>query len=362
MGKNLEKKHLLFAIETSNFSKTDTVLQSLLGRICGYSEGSDRVIVYLSNKIVEGNDIENYINLWEEDGIEFIPEHANNIVSSSTKHKTYAPIIPIRISIDRTKYPTNKRRHLLKCLADSFENDENVTNKNSEDAYDEVRFKVRDGMLKTKKPLNCHYADKNKEHQLTKMREIINAYETATAREFGSGCGIDSNATEVKYWIVKEDVVGFDLDVMYVTAKVDREYMGLDELSNIPSTTKKEVFAHRLEDDSEIKCNGGMTIKLSSHTANDETAMSNELSTMIDTSLKITACERKITSCWDGKMKEFKGILVSSSIYKKLQKDGSIYKMMHQKYGVNLHVCKTRGRISTEVAELGLIKLASISW
>ena len=45
MGKNLEKKHILFVMETARQSRTDTVLQGLLGRVCGYSEGSDRIFV-----------------------------------------------------------------------------------------------------------------------------------------------------------------------------------------------------------------------------------------------------------------------------------------------------------------------------
>lgn len=37
MGKNLIKKHVLFVMETAQTSNTDTVLQGLLGRTCGYA-------------------------------------------------------------------------------------------------------------------------------------------------------------------------------------------------------------------------------------------------------------------------------------------------------------------------------------
>jgi hypothetical protein len=131
---------------------------------------------------------------------------------------------------------------------------------------------------------------------------------------------------------------------------------------NIPATTGKEVFAHRLEDGTEEHGNGGMTIRLSSNTANNDAAMSSELCKMIDISLSTQGCERKIASCWDDNEKDFKGILVTPSIYEKLQKGGSIYKHIFAQYGIKLHTCKSSGRVPKSIEARGFIKLASISW
>lgn len=354
MGKNLDKKHLLFVFETSKKSKTDTVLQSLLGRVCGYSAGSDSVVVFLSEKIVRSGEIDRYIKMWEQDGIQIMPTIANNL--SDKKVKLHVPIIPIRVSIDRTKYPTNDRSHLLSCLRDSFTTLEGIVNTNAPSAFEEVRTKV---INNESKYLNAHYADARKEHQLKRLREVSNAHEHGIARDFGAGGGIDSDAKEIKYWIPKSNVTGVDLNVMYVTAHVSREDSG-DYY--IPATTGKEVFAYSLEDGSDNCGNGGMTIRLSSHTAYDDAAMSSELCNMIEISLKTEGCEKKIASCWDDAEKEFKGILVTPQIYKKLQKGGSIYKYVREQYQLELHTCKSSGRVPKALEEKGFIKLASISW
>ena len=354
MGKNLEKSHLLFVFETSKKSNTDTVLQSLLGRVCGYSAGSDRVIVYLSEKIVLSGEIDRYIELWERDGVQILPTQAKNLTDKKVKY--HIPIVPIRIQIDRNKYPTNDRSHLLMCIRESFTTSSGISNKNSESAYKEVRQKA---MTSNSKFLNAHYIDPKKEHQVIRIRNVIDSYIHSIARDFGSGGGIDSESTQIKYWIAKKGVIGVDPNVMYITAHVIREDM---DAFNIPATTGKEVFAHRLEDGSEEHGNGGMTIRLSSHTANNDAVMSSELCKMIDISLSTQGCERKIASCWDDNEKEFKGILVTPSIYEKLQKGGSIYKHIFAQYGIKLHTCKSSGRVSKSIESRGFIKLASISW
>ena len=353
MGKNLEKKHLLFVLETARKSNTDTVLQSLLGRVCGYSDGSDRVTVFLSEKIVASGEINRYVELWEKDGVQVIPAKANNLTD---RVKLHVPIVPIRVHIDRAKYPTNDRGTLLRCLKETFESRTCIVNHNTASAFEEVRRKV---LNNESKYLNGNYTDARKEHQMERLRNIIQAHENPIARDFGTAGGIDSDGNEIKYWIPKNNVEEFDRDVMYVTAHVTRE-----DVSDyfIPPTTRREVFAHRLEDGSEESCNGGMTIRLSSHTANDEAAMSSELCNMIEASIAIPGCDKKIASCWDYTASEFKGIIVTPEIYKKLQKDGSIYKYVFTAYGLKLHTCKSSGRVPKCLEERGYIKLSSISW
>ena len=94
MGKNLEKKHIAFVMETVKSANTDTILQGLLGRVCGYSEGSDKIDVYLHNKIIKSNEIERYISLVNGESI--IPSKATNI-AKTTIYKTKYPIIPFKV-------------------------------------------------------------------------------------------------------------------------------------------------------------------------------------------------------------------------------------------------------------------------
>ena len=356
MGKNLEKKHLLFVFETSKKSKTDTVLQSLLGRVCGYSEGSDRVVVYLSEKITESGEINRYIELWERDDVQILPTNANNLIDKKVKH--YEPIIPIGIAIDRTRFPTtNNRNDILECVEYAFATGNGLLNKNSEYELEEVKRKVLNGDRRKKKN---HYLDINSRTRGERpAREITAAYDNGIARDFGSGCGIDSEATEVNIWIMR-NIPGYDRDILYVTAHVTREE-GIENC-DIPITTGNEVFAHRLEDGTEEQGNGGMVIRLSCQSANNENSMCDELFKMIEISLSTTGCERRIASCWDDGDKEFKGILVTPEIYNKLQVNGSIFNYIQDIFNVELRTCKSRGRVSRYVEERGLIRLASISW
>jgi hypothetical protein len=68
MGKRVSKNHLAFVMETSQRSKTDTILQGLLGRMCGYHKNLD-IRIYLSDhisKIKNGTtELEKYVILME---------------------------------------------------------------------------------------------------------------------------------------------------------------------------------------------------------------------------------------------------------------------------------------------------------
>ncbi|NDA63624.1 MAG: hypothetical protein EBX50_16565 [Chitinophagia bacterium] len=89
MGKNMQKKHLSFVFETAKKSSTDTVLQGLLGRCCGYSEGSSKVYAFVSQKIIDSNEINRYIELWDNDGVQIMPSKANNLINNDIKFKEF---------------------------------------------------------------------------------------------------------------------------------------------------------------------------------------------------------------------------------------------------------------------------------
>jgi hypothetical protein len=61
MGKNVEKAHLAFVFEPSKDPNTDTALQGLLGRVCGYSQGSSDVHVWMSEELRNSNEFNRYI-------------------------------------------------------------------------------------------------------------------------------------------------------------------------------------------------------------------------------------------------------------------------------------------------------------
>ena len=82
MGKRIDKTHLAFVMETAVSSKSDTVLQSLLGRCCGYHE-NDALRIYISDEIARNKEIERFIGM-TEGNMEEMPKKARNMKRKTT--------------------------------------------------------------------------------------------------------------------------------------------------------------------------------------------------------------------------------------------------------------------------------------
>jgi hypothetical protein len=97
MGKNVPKSHIIFVFESSECPNTDTVIQGLGGRMCGYGHVND-VPIYLSKDIEE--DARRYINWIEElqtcGSSECVPKNAMNVKEKDTATPCgYVPMRPI---------------------------------------------------------------------------------------------------------------------------------------------------------------------------------------------------------------------------------------------------------------------------
>ncbi len=267
MGQNLEKKHLLFAIDSSPLSRTDTVLQSFIGRVCGYSEGSDRVIVYLSKEIVKKGDIKRYINLWEADGIQVVPKYGNNLSNTGI-------------------VGDERFRQVLK----EFMENRRLPNL----------------------PVDPEPIMENMDNALVNLYRPIEQYKSLTERE--------------------------------------PEPQPINTPTPcIPYTSKREIFAHGLRENNINKFQ-----KLSPQTTNNEEAMQQELSALIEESITQKK-ERQILPINTS-------ILVSEPIYNSLNKKGAIYNFMLETHGVKLKLNRPRGKIPKEIAEKKLVRLSLISW
>jgi hypothetical protein len=355
MGKNINKTHLLFVFETSKNPASDTILQGLLGRVCGY--GNSETIVFLSSKVVDGDELDRYIELWESDRVSIIPKKANNLNNKSVSITD--PIIPIVVKRDRNQFPSNDHRSdVINDVYDAFLNHpERIVNKNPNIIYDEIRDKYLSTWNENKSKLFVNSLDKGKKTRgKDKALLIKNAFENNEAKYFGSGGGIDSEGTEIKIWVNK-NIDELDTEVFYVMAATihvnRREH-------RIPKTTKREVFAHRLEDGSEIVCNGGMPKLLSPSTATDWTAMCDELSDFVEVS-RDKAYFPGVISLGTNEDGQPNGIIVTDKVLKELIEGGRIFKTI-KNMGATLKVTKSRGPIPKALKDKNLIKLASITW
>lgn len=110
MGQVLDKTHIGMVYEQSENPNTDTILQGLLGRMCGYYKSKD-IDIYISK--FKKDEIETYVEAWNNTNFEKLTEikKALNVIGSYTKNPVdlsgnvvrhngnqYAQIVPIEIS------------------------------------------------------------------------------------------------------------------------------------------------------------------------------------------------------------------------------------------------------------------------
>ncbi len=375
MGKNMQKKHLLFVFETAKKSATDTILQGLLGRSCGYSEGSDRVYVFIANKIIESKEIDRYIELWDNDGITILPNNANNLIANKeTKYKH--PIIPF--AIENVFNTTDSNKTVMRKVRNLLENTQFVPPKTEQSQFKEIKNRLL-ALIDYKKNIrvvhnvcdNVEVNDrkiKNNEptYQLKwrKFCEEIKRYNTTPdmCPEHLWHTGIkDSTGEEgriINIFRYDKDMpeYGIKAGTVYIYGVTEVRNSVFSEKTNIPRTTQKEVFAHQLEDRTEIFSNGAFTIDLSVETATSESQMYDGLNTIITVSAQFPNSERKIHSCWDDNSQTYKGILVNDLIYESLTR-GRIFNEIKTRFGVTL---KTEKAEQQNIANF--IRLTSISW
>ena len=361
MGKNLSKKHVCFVMETAKDSRTETVLQGLLGRACGYTEGSDTIIVYLHKKIIISGEIDRYIAMIDNfdlsGNINVMPKKGNNL--SDVKVTLNDPIIPMKIARDRSISSTNDRSKILEDIYYAFNNNVRISNGNLPRVYDEVREKILSAYnLDNRKLKVCSLDATKKTRGVDKANKLVKAYTQNQTLLLGSGCGIDSEGLEINIWSPK-NIPGLSTDEFYITAHV-KKAEGL--LNGVTHTTGREVFAHRLEDDAEVSGNGAFSIMLGKETATDLDQMKRELSDIVELSLSMHNATRKIASCWDNKDKEYKGIIVTDEILESLAVGGEIYNHILRNHGVVLSIVKARGPVPVKLSKLGCLKIASVSW
>jgi hypothetical protein len=247
MGKQLKKDHLGFVFETSCGSKTDTVLQGLLGRSCGYGNSAN-VHVYLPAVICNNGEIERYISMVSE--AQQMPKKGMNIKGC---RNTLDPIIPVRIEFGSESLNDLSCEHLAASVKAAIDEIgapqqvytvDDVNNENNQDM-------IRDRILS----LPYEYF---KKHNLSRgnvtyeKEKVLEKIETSRRERrpvmLGSGCGVKADGNEVKLW-VHGRYVYVDCRINgYCSCNLRRELCQCLALNprNIPKTTGNEVFKHKL--------------------------------------------------------------------------------------------------------------------
>ena len=366
MGKNLEKQHILFVMETSKKSNTDTVLQGLLGRVCGYSKGSDMIDVYLHHKIVSSGEINRYIDLTE--GHQIIPVNACNISKTIITYNKH-PIIPFLVS--NINISDNSRRQIFRKIQTEISNPNFDFGRTDPSQFNEIKCKIL--TMTNMENIVIHDVIGNKKKRFTIVSQTIKHFrETSdelpiklwhTGIEIIKENGTLPEGRIINIFYYKENDPEFEIEAgsVYIYGVTETKNPAYIVKNNIPKTTGREVFANRLENCEEYVANGGFVINMPLDTSYCLTSMKNWILDFIELTV-IFPDSRSVNSQWDNKDKMYKGIVMNSSVETALLPGGEIYREAINQFGAELNLTKSLTCIDIRIAKMGFTRYESINW
>jgi hypothetical protein len=258
MGKRIIKTHLLFGMETSK-SKTDTLLQGLLGRWCGYVSHPFAAPIYITK--LNEKEIDNYIACFNGD-FTCIPEYATNI--KKQKISVRRVTIPCRVKCESAT--NDVATDILGSLTNGkLENHNDPTLTDSIVRLIQTLCAAREKPAATRNPaekvlvknyFRFHECNTTNERQKQKhsvaFARIQHAFTAKEEQSYGSDYGVAS--TEQESLIAWRPRGTTDI---YFYMFIDRH-----EERPVPVTSGKEIFKtinqddeDEDEDDDEDKCN-----------------------------------------------------------------------------------------------------------
>lgn len=384
MGTVVPKNHLAFVFETSTSSKTDTMLQGLLGRACGYHT-NDSLLVYLNQELLESRELSKYIEFC--DGEEHsVPNNAKNILGTHEVQRKkqseedqqtveLSPIIPIHIprrciSADST---FNDTQSVLRDIIYTLSESESFGIQNfNPDIIKVTLIQELEYVLENNVSINKHKLS-FKSYKPT-IEKILNVMKYKTPKKIGWSKELQlENACNMSLYYVDKPVPDFDIEVgsYYLCCNLNltdeqRTEIESGKIKRLPETNGKEIFryANILETGETEIANGGFCLALKPETATDVTIMletlrecvlrSKETETML-----VNPC--KITSIRQPGFEKYTGIYVSLEVYTALLYGGHIYNAIKEEFGALIKYKKSNGR-PTKMPKDCIYRLAEISW
>ena len=248
MGKRIMKTHLLFGMETSK-TKTDTLLQGLLGRWCGYVSHPFNAPIYITK--LNEKEIDNYIACFKGD-LSRIPEYATNI--KKQKKQVRRPTIPCRVRCD-----TSDNDVAVEILA-SLTNGK-LENPNNEQDTEIIERVVRTLCQARILPSSVRSANQKllvkdyfifheckTDNQVQKQKhanafaDIQKAFEDKEVRSYGSDYGVKSTEDDSLIVWRPQDQRTYIYFYMFLER---------DEERPVPITNGKEIFKSRAAEESD---------------------------------------------------------------------------------------------------------------
>ena len=385
MGKRVPKEHISFVVETSKDSKTDVVLQGLMGRMFGFHDNMD-IKVYISGKI-ELAEIENYVRMMENPcdvPLQTMPRNGKNLVAGSDdlnpEWYNNIPIIVRRQQMaddDDDEEDPNAEEYerdlTIQAIQAAFESGA-IENHNCAEQTAEIREQVmqlaaephRMNPRRFVKPgTRCLYP--TYQEMPDKLRNSIDQRMPFNTGSSG-GCGFDSTEEmQVNVWRCNTNQFsqthGFNCGDLIVHTRTRAPNAQQQLYARIPGTSGMETFSTQQEDGSIVFGNGGYNIQLAVETSHDAVLMQMNLCDLIRESCIEDSLQRPkfVSSNHDG-VSEWKGIIVSVEILRALERGGAIYEHVKREHNTTLKLTKALGRELKSLKSMGNARLVKIEW
>ena len=383
MGKVVPKQHISFVMETSSKPNTDTILQGLLGRMCGYHECD--IDIYIHNDILikkTGNgttELEKFVQLMEnyDEEVHCIPRNAMHLKNKRISND-WDIAKPIIITPDAhheiedvhdPDYEEYSKDQIISRVKNAFASD-TFSHNNCENVESEIKQQI----ITMKNDNNAIV------HKMCTLNGSINAtFKNVPLLTHGQlsnpeqesqtfpGCGFGSNAVvQVIMFVVNTDKfedLNFPRGTIILQARTREANEMIQPIKSIPKTTGQEAFTSKREDDTEVTGNGTCCLTIPSETSTSIESMKTSIDELIQISLlprEAVMMSRSITSnqCTDN---TWQGILVNDGVLRALKSGGEIYQYIKDKFQINLRLKAKSGRPSSTIGS-GFTRLATIAW
>lgn len=359
MGQRLNKPNVSAVIETRETSNTDTIVQGLLGRICGYYR--NQIKVYL-HRDISFDELEKFIFM-HTDGVISCPSKGMNVKFSKRKFSSgsifqkLTHIIPMGLPA----FTAGRDKDLVRADIIAALNDETMLNNNNRevtDAFaqlierDDVKIVFRNGNIFT-------YRDEY---------DIVTEF-MVSKRPFHSnkaGCGIGKDGKQVNIWYKPSGkiiiVCSLILEDICKDGETEEEYCKRIQIDSLPQTTGRELFCCPTETGNIIS-NGAFSMHLKPETATDIDMMLESICECVSRSLDTDSCltppPRKLASNYNST--GWQGIIVNNEVLYSLKFNGKIYMEVKRRFSsVIIKIKKVAGPKSSKF--LGYNRLSEISW
>ena len=385
MGKRVPKEHISFVVETSKDSKTDVVLQGLMGRMFGFHNNMD-IKIYISGNIDLG-EIENYVRMMENPcdvPLQTMPRNGKNLVAGSDdlnpEWYNNIPIIVRRQQMaddDDDEEDPNAEEYerdlTIQAIQAAFESGA-IENHNCAEQTAEIRQQILQLTAEPRRMNPRNFVDPaNRSLYPTyaempdKLRNFIDQRMPFNTGSSG-GCGFNSNEEmQVNVWRCNTNQFsqthGFHRGDLIVHTRTRAPNAQQQLNARIPRTSGLETFSTQQEDGSIVFSNGGYNIQLAVETSHDAVLMQRNLCDLIRESCIEDSLQRPkfVSSNHDG-VSEWKGIIVSVEILRALERGGAIYEHVKREHNTTLKLTKALGRELKSLKSMGNARLVKIEW